>query len=211
MHKRIFVLLSVLTLYFTHGNAQRFHKWEMSFVDRCNTPKLAHSNWVQPYSNSVIYGSAVTPFFVLATPLFENKEKKWSKLGYEMGGLAAGMALNYAVTFSTKRLVQRPRPFTDDPARIDPSYKPKDYSFPSGHASSAFNWATSIVLYAHFHYGKSPWWITVPAYTYATSIAMSRLVMGVHYPSDILMGALIGTASSLISWKLTQFCYAKKG
>jgi undecaprenyl-diphosphatase len=152
----------------------------------------------------------VTPFFVLATPLFENKEKKWSKLGYEMGGLAAGMALNYAVTFSTKRLVQRSRPFTDDPARIDPSYKPKDYSFPSGHASSAFNWATSIVLYAHFHYGKSPWWITVPAYTYATSIAMSRLVMGVHYPSDILMGALVGTASSLISWKLTQFCYNKK-
>jgi undecaprenyl-diphosphatase len=210
MHKRIIVLLSLLTLYFVHGNAQRFHEWEIGLVDRCNTSKLAHSNWVQPYSNSVIYGSAVTPFIVLATPLFENKEKKWSKLGYEMGGLAAGMALNYAVTFSTKRLVQRPRPFTDDPARIDPSYKPKDYSFPSGHASSAFNWATSIVLYAHFHYGKSPWWITVPAYTYATSIAMSRLVMGVHYPSDILMGALVGTASSLISWKLTQFCYNKK-
>ncbi len=203
--------MSLLTLYFLHGHAQRFHEWEIGTVDRCNTPKLAQSNWIQPYSNSIIYGSAVTPILVLATPLFENKDKKWSKLGFEMGGLAAGMALNYAVTFSTKRLVQRPRPFTDDPARIDPSYKPKDYSFPSGHASSAFNWATSIVMYAHFHYGKSPWWITVPAYTYATSIAVSRLVMGVHYPSDVLMGALVGTASSLISWKLTQFCYTKKG
>jgi undecaprenyl-diphosphatase len=211
MYKRIFILLSWLSFCLIQSHAQRFHQWEINLVDRCNTPKLAQNNWIQPYSNSIIYGSALTPAWFLAAPLFENKEKKWSKLGYEMGGIAAGMALNYAVTFSAKKLVQRPRPFTHDPARIDPSYQPKDFSFPSGHSSSAFNWATSIVLYAHFHYGKSPWWITVPAYTYATSIAVSRLVMGVHYPSDVVVGALIGTASSLISWKLTQFYYTKRG
>lgn len=210
MYKKIFIALCGILLGNFSMSGQRFHEWELSFVDRMNSPKWSQNNWIQPYSNSVIYGSVLTSAWVMATPFFENKEKKWNKLGYEMGGVVAGMALNYAVTFSAKKLVQRPRPFTDDPARIDPSYRPKDFSFPSGHTSSAFNWATSMVLYAHFHYGKSPWWVTVPAYTYATSIAVSRLVMGVHYPSDIVMGAIVGTASSLISWKLTQGMYLRK-
>ncbi len=210
MYKKIFIVLCGILLGNFSMSGQRFHEWELSFVDRMNSPKWSQNNWIQPYSNSVIYGSVLSSAWVMATPIFENKDKKWNKLGYEMGGLVAGMALNYAVTFSAKKLVQRPRPFTDDPARIDPSYRPKDFSFPSGHASSAFNWATSMVLYAHFHYGKSPWWVTVPAYTYATSIAVSRLVMGVHYPSDIVMGAIVGTASSLISWKLTQGLYLRK-
>lgn len=210
MYKKIFIVLCGMLLGNFSMSGQRFHEWELSFVDRMNSPKWSQNNWIQPYSNSVIYGSVLSSGWVMATPFFENKEKKWNKLGYEMGGVVAGMALNYAVTFSAKKLVQRPRPFTDDPARIHPSYRPKDFSFPSGHASSAFNWATSMVLYAHFHYGKSPWWVTVPAYTYATSIAVSRLVMGVHYPSDIVMGAIVGTASSLISWKLTQGLYLRK-
>ncbi len=210
MYKKIFIVLCGILLGNFSMSGQRFHEWELSFVDRMNSPKWSQNNWIQPYSNSVIYGSVLSSAWVMATPIFENKDKKWNKLGYEMGGLVAGMALNYAVTFSAKKLVQRPRPFTDDPARIDPSYRPKDFSFPSGHTSSAFNWATSMVLYAHFHYGKSPWWVTVPVYTYATSIAVSRLVMGVHYPSDIVMGAIVGTASSLISWKLTQGMYLRK-
>ncbi len=210
MYKKIFIVLCGILLGNFSMSGQRFHEWELSFVDRMNSPKWSQNNWIQPYSNSVIYGSVLSSAWVMATPFFENKEKKWNKLGYEMGGVVAGMALNYAVTFSAKKLVQRPRPFTDDPARIDPSYRPKDFSFPSGHTSSAFNWATSMVLYAHFHYGKSPWWVTVPVYTYATSIAVSRLVMGVHYPSDIVMGAIVGTASSLISWKLTQGLYLRK-
>jgi len=58
-------------------------------------------------------------------------------------------------------------------------------SFPSGHASNAFTFATVVEL----HYG---WKLGAPAYVLASAIAYSRLVQNVHYLSDVLAGATLG-------------------
>ena len=64
--------------------------------------------------------------------------------------------------------------------------RPKDYSFPSGHTSASFAAAT-VILYADRRMG-------VPAVILAAAIAFSRLYLYVHYPSDVLGGAVLGIA-----------------
>ena len=63
---------------------------------------------------------------------------------------------------------------------------PADYSFPSGHAMTSF--AAAIVYFRH-----QPRRLGVPMLTLACLIAFSRLYIGVHYPSDVIIGAILGT------------------
>ncbi|MGL4654293.1 MAG: phosphatase PAP2 family protein [Sarcina sp.] len=110
--------------------------------------------------------------------------------------------LNIIVVTILKDTIQRPRPFltlTDLHPLIS---LPTSYSFPSGHASSAFAGAL-IVAYM---FKK---WI-VPAYIVAIGIALSRVYLGVHYPSDIIVGAIIGTLSSIIIIVLYNKILSKK-
>lgn len=59
-------------------------------------------------------------------------------------------------------------------------------SFPSGHAAGSFAFAAFVALHA-------PRW-SVPALAYAMIVAWSRCVLGVHYPTDVAAGALLGCA-----------------
>ena len=67
--------------------------------------------------------------------------------------------------------------------------KQHDFSFPSGHSTNSFACAWVIFRMAKKRYG-------VPALLLAVLIALSRLYVGVHYPTDVLAGALIGIVSA---------------
>ncbi|MFP7723819.1 phosphatase PAP2 family protein [Lysobacter sp. A3-1-A15] len=85
-----------------------------------------------------------------------------------------------------KRWTRRPRPCASD-ARIHAPVAPLDeFSFPSGHTLHAV--AFSIVAVAHYP-GLA--WLLVP---FAASVAVSRVVLGLHYPSDVLAATALGTA-----------------
>ncbi|WP_245574836.1 phosphatase PAP2 family protein [Aequorivita capsosiphonis] len=77
--------------------------------------------------------------------------------------------------------------------------KPSNYSFFSGHASSSFSIATFIVLMLR----KFSKWIYL-IYLWPLIFVMSRIFIGVHYPSDIFVGALVGTS---FAWIFVIFCY----
>ncbi len=80
----------------------------------------------------------------------------------------------------------------------------RDWSFPSGHASASFASAVSI-------YKSSPRWLGVPAMILAFAISLSRLYVGVHYPSDVLVGMVIGTLIALILfWIFGEKKYKKR-
>jgi undecaprenyl-diphosphatase len=85
-----------------------------------------------------------------------------------------------------KQVLHRERPFIRHPG-ITLSMPPLDrYSFPSGHTLHAVCFTWQAV--AHF---PSLAWVLVPL---ATLIASSRVVLGLHYPSDVIAGAAIGAA-----------------
>jgi membrane-associated phospholipid phosphatase len=117
--------------------------------------------------------------------------------------LIGGTLVTAAIlTTSLKYAVNRPRPFrtyTD----IDPRVHVGRYSFPSGHTSAAFALATSITM----AYPK--WYVGVPAFVWAAAAGYSRLHLGVHYPSDVLAGALIGSGSAWLNWKLNSWLLRK--
>jgi undecaprenyl-diphosphatase len=107
---------------------------------------------------------------------------------YRKTGMTLVVALLLELTlvdFSLKPLIGRIRPFVLNPAITLLSAQPVSGSFPSGHSSTAF--ASAFVI---FHFDRK--W-GVAAYVLAALIALSRLYLYAHYPSDVLGGAAIGT------------------
>lgn len=88
-----------------------------------------------------------------------------------------------------KHLVDRPRPSTL-PGAITVGPAPTSQSFPSGHTTSAFAFATMIALFF-------PSW-TIVCLILGILAGISRIYLGVHYPLDVAVGALIGMITSCI-------------
>lgn len=105
--------------------------------------------------------------------------------------LLAGFALERAAYFLLKNSFKRNRPqqaIHDFRSVITPSDR---FSFPSGHTSAAFLVAT---LVSHFMPACS-----VIMYLWAMMVGFSRVVLGVHFPTDILMGVVLGASSAIFS------------
>jgi membrane-associated phospholipid phosphatase len=115
--------------------------------------------------------------------------------------VAIGLAL--ATTTGLKYVVNRTRPFTKYPNDIIQRDNVGPYSFPSGHTTAAFATATAISL----SYKK--WYITVPSFVYAGFVGYSRMRLGVHYPSDVLGGVLVGVGAGLLTWRLDKLINKK--
>ena len=98
--------------------------------------------------------------------------------------------LNLAIYRLIKRRVARARPFVSCPGIRCCTRPLDDLSFPSGHTMHAV--AFAIVLGYHF---PAAVWLAVP---FALLVAASRMVLGLHYPSDVAVGAAIGIGGSLM-------------
>lgn len=117
--------------------------------------------------------------------------------------ISESILLSSAISWSLKKMISRDRPAVNDPTFV--AVIEKDGSgFPSGHTSLAFSMATSVSM----RYPK--WYIIVPAFTYAGLTGYSRLYLGVHYPTDVLAGAIIGSGSAWAAWKLNQWLHPSK-
>lgn len=105
--------------------------------------------------------------------------------------LSAGVGL--AVGKVISELVDRARPFVADPHGVHLfASHAADPGFPSDHATAAFAIAVAIVL------RKRAWGIF--ALVAATLLSIGRVALGVHYPSDVLAGAALGSAAALVLW-----------
>lgn len=115
------------------------------------------------------------------------------------GWRASGaILLNTLLTSGFKFGLKRERPYRTHGDLILKKTHSGPYSFPSGHSSSAFAAATSLSL------AFPKWYVITPSYLLAGTIAFSRMHLGVHYPSDIWGGILIGIGSSLIVWGIDR-------
>lgn len=118
----------------------------------------------------------------------------WSTRGQgaalELGTAVAAAELGAAgLSFGLKALLDRPRAYLVDPQLRTPDGREDSSAMPSGHAAIAFAWATVL---AH----DEPV-LALPAYGVSTAIGLSRIYLGVHYPSDVLIGALLGYGTGM--------------
>ncbi len=105
---------------------------------------------------------------------------------------AASLAATYVVQTRVKPIFRRVRPFVNREARVA-GIRPADHSFPSGHTASSFAAATAL---AFFYPRAAPL-----AYGLATAVGVSRVHLGVHFPSDAAVGGVIGVGiGTLGAW-----------
>lgn len=117
--------------------------------------------------------------------------------------IAGATIMSGVITLGIKSAVKRERPHLTYPEIDAEEEEGGSYSFPSGHTSIAFSSATALSIV----YKK--WYVVFPSYVWAGTVAYSRLHLGVHYPSDVIMGAIVGAGSSLLSHHINKMI-AKK-
>lgn len=132
---------------------------------------------------------------------FLHKDKSIQYNGYKV---LISIGIGSLISEALKRSVNRTRPGDKYPDEIFVIRAKHNRSFPSGHTSLAFATAASLSL----QYKK--WYIIIPAYAWACTVGYSRMYLGLHYPSDVLAGAIIGMGSGYLSHWLTKKMFHKQ-
>ncbi len=125
--------------------------------------------------------------------------RKTRKAGFVM---ALSMIMGLLVgNLTLKPLISRPRPYAvDGSSIIIPALS--DYSFPSGHTLVCFEAAVSLCLSGYKKMGTA-------ALVLAFAVAFSRIYLYVHYPTDVITGAILGSLFAFLSFVIVGKLYEK--
>jgi len=134
----------------------------------------------------ILYAGLVVLWFI------DGKIKKEEVLHALMAGVIA-----WLITIAVKHAFPNLRPFVINGREVDVLFRPNDSAFPSAHTALAFSLTITIFL----HDRKIGWLFLLGALL----IGVARVFANVHYPIDILGGALIGTIIAVIVEKTHMF------
>lgn len=155
--------------------------------------------WIQKHRRSVALNHAMKLFTCLGNGGFI-----WIALSIAMlfweptyrAGKCAGLALALGVVFTNlglKPFCARSRPYEKHHSITPLIFSQDRNSFPSGHTCAAFSagvaWAATLP-------GK---WMPLTAIVQAVCMGFSRVYVGVHYPSDVLAGAIVGSLCAMLA------------
>lgn len=102
----------------------------------------------------------------------------------------AVLALSQIVVHSLKLILSRERPYTIIEHLHTFGFNLKDYSFPSGHTTASFSIATVLALNIPS--------VSLLTFFIAIIIGISRIYLGVHYPTDVAAGIILGVGSAIL-------------
>lgn len=166
------------------------NKWNNSFFDSL-MPLIRNSNlWIPLY------------LFLLIFALFNLKKSGW----FILLAICTAALTDLISSHYIKNTFFRLRPCQDPDLigtiRVLASYCPQSSSFTSSHAANHFGIATFVSIILYPFAGR---WIYL-TYAWAFLIVYAQVYVGVHYPTDVLAGALLGVLAGL----LTAWIYRKK-
>jgi undecaprenyl-diphosphatase len=197
---KIFITqLLLLFCFCDHSNAQFGNLDKSTLRELTEDRTEGHTEVYLALSHTDNYICMAVPVGLLATGFITHDADM------KKNALYVGESILVSTVFTTaiKDIVKRPRPFVNDPT-IVPADAAGSYSFPSGHTSEAFATATALSI----AYPK--WYVIAPSFLWATSVGYSRMYLGVHYPTDILGGALTGAGSAWLTYKANKWLKGKK-
>ncbi len=187
--KRCFFLFIFFPL---GGTAQNFD------IDWLKSINEKESDFKTGFSKTISVSVAAVNIAAPVTLLTVGLAKHDKQLQKQAACMAGGYVLTAIITQGVKTVVQRERPYIKYPFIIN-RIVPHGSSFPSGHVASAFYAATSLSL----QYPK--WYVIAPAAVWVVSTGYSRMYLGVHYPTDVLAGVVIGAGSAWVAYKVQHW------
>jgi membrane-associated phospholipid phosphatase len=182
--RSLFVLLFLTTGITAQSTIQRWDEATLQYLADHRTPSQTRF-WLF-VANTNNYVNIAIPAGLLTAGLINDDQDMRRNALY----IASSTATTAIVNVILKKLIRRPRPFVRN-IHFTAVYQARSFSFPSGHSSSAFSSAVSVSR----AYPK--WYVIAPSMLWAGAVGYSRLYLGVHYPSDVTAGALLGTGVAL--------------
>jgi undecaprenyl-diphosphatase len=165
---------------------------DLSILHTLNNFVARHDTVEDPV---LFYANAAEALFLAMLLLVAVVARGQRWLGLRRAAVAAGLSAGLALAIGqlVSHLVERARPFVTHPASVHLFARHvADASFPSDHATASVAIAVAILL------RKRPWGSVVTLF--ALILCVGRVAIGVHYPSDVLGGALLGTVAALVLW-----------
>lgn len=172
-----------------------------------------HAEWLDMPMYLISWPWAWVPVYALFFYLIFKNFKNWKNIVLVFLGLGISIASTDLISVRvfknqvkryrpTKNLVLKDKVHVVNDFRGNP-YRGGQYGFVSSHAANFFGVATFFFLL----FGKRPkhWWF----FLWAAIISYSRIYLGVHYPADILGGAVVGLASGAVAWWITNWASRK--
>jgi undecaprenyl-diphosphatase len=167
----------------------QFSTYDTDLLSWIHRHLIPHSVPVLQFISDTTTGVSIALTFVVIIIALVRKSKP---MRMQFLALVSVLLLVAAVTQGLKAVIHRDRPF-DTYRYIEKLSTGGDSSFPSGHTLEAFAMATAISLL--FPRRK----IIISIYAWAIIVAYSRMALGVHYPSDVLAGIILG---SFLGWSI---------
>lgn len=187
MKTKCLILLFAVTIFSKTSSAQsdlqKFDDRTLEYLEAHRTPFQTKAQLF--ISNTNDYVNVAIPVGVLLAGIIRNDNDMKQNALY----IASSSATTFLLNTLIKRLVKRQRPFITN-IHLTAVYQPSSYSFPSGHTSSAFSSAVALSR----AYPK--WYVIAPSLLWSSAVGYSRMYLGVHNPSDVAAGAILGAGTA---------------